>query len=303
MVFAQSLVRHTLYVALTSVAAQAWQVLPVDAQDNLSSDKKTTTTTQIKTEVKSGAPTPGSPAQAPTQATDSRTDRRTDSSNDATNSAASSSTSTTASATTATVAPANSAATRPVNEKILPFIKEGYAFLQKNENVKAIKVLRKAIAMDKECISGRRYLAYALVKEKDYKGALEELQKVSKLVTPNAFDFYLFGEAYYGANGTKQAQDCYSEALHQNQKYDAARVGLVKTFARENKFEDAFNTLQEGVQNANDAAVKRYYASLTKAVTEAQAASRAQPGIPQSTDPANNQVGSTAVKTVPVILK
>jgi tetratricopeptide (TPR) repeat protein len=191
--------------------------------------------------------------------------------------------------------------TRPVNAKVLPLIKEGYADLSKGANDKAIKILRKACTIDPECISGRRYLAYALVKQHEYKPALIELQKVSKLVPPNAFDFYLFGEAYYGANGMKQAHDCYNEALNQNKAYAAARVGLVKTFARQNKFEEAFNTLQEGMQSTNDEAVKKYYASLTKAVTEAQAESKAPTALVPAT--ANTQIGSDAVKSAPVVLK
>ncbi|MBU6455287.1 MAG: hypothetical protein KGS72_26185 [Cyanobacteria bacterium REEB67] len=196
---------------------------------------------------------------------------------------------------------ANANLTKPVNAKVLPLIKEGYADLSKGANEKAIKVLRRACTIDPECISGRRYLAYALVKQHQYKPALLELQKVSKLVPPNAFDFYLFGEAYYGANGMKQAHDCYNEALNQNKAYAAARVGLVKTFARQNKFEEAFNALQEGMQSTNDEAVKKYYASLTKAVTEAQAESKTPATLVPATT--NTQIGSDAVKSAPVILK
>jgi tetratricopeptide (TPR) repeat protein len=212
--------------------------------------------------------------------------------------AASTATSTAASPT------ASAAQTRPVNSKALPFIKEGYTYLSKGANAKAIKALRKAILIDKDCISGRRYLAYAMVREGDYKDALVELQKVSKLVQPNAFDFYLFGEAYYGANGIKQAHDCYSEALHQNGTYDAARVGLVKTYAKENKFDDAFNTLQEGISQAKDETVKRYYASLSKAVTEAQSFHRAQSGgVLNPTALPDAQVGNESVKSEPVLIK
>jgi len=199
--------------------------------------------------------------------------------------------------------PANNLATRPVNEKILPLIKEGYAFLGKGSYDKAIKVLKKAIAIDKDSISARRYLAYAEVQSGHAKDALGDMQVVAKLVQPNAFDFYLFAAAYYAAGGVKEAKDCYIEALRQNPAYDAARAGLVKTLAHEHNFEEALNIVQQGLMLTQDQKVKRYYTSLTKAVLDAQK-QVAQSGVGiVNTAPVAPQAGDDSVRAKAVMIK
>jgi tetratricopeptide (TPR) repeat protein len=196
-------------------------------------------------------------------------------------------------------------ATRPVNEKILPIIKEGYGYLSRGAYDKAIKALQKAVSLDKDCISARRYLAYALIQKGRAKEALTEMQTVSKLVPPNAFDFYLFAAAYYAAGGVKEAKDCYVEALRQNPAYDAARAGLVKTLARQHNFDEALNNVQQGLQLAKDESVKRYYASLSKAVVEAQTYQQQSANgiMPGDMSSLAAQTGGGSVKSQPVVIK
>gem|GEM_PF-4161077 len=209
-------------------------------------------------------------------------------------------------ATKAAAAAANTAAAKPINEKTYPYIKEGYSYLSKGSYDKAIKVLRKAAAEDKQCITARRYLAYALIQKGQAKEALNVMTAVSKMVPANSFDFYLFGAAYYAAGGTKQAKDCYNEALRQNPNYDAARAGLICSLAKQHNYEEALNAVQQGLQLTSDAATKRYYNSLTKAVIQAQAYQQQLSNdsmMPGSIGSASTQVGGDSVKTAPVIIK
>jgi tetratricopeptide (TPR) repeat protein len=197
-------------------------------------------------------------------------------------------------------------ATRPVNEKILPLIKEGYLDLSKGSYDKAIKVLKKALSLDKEAISARRYLAYALIQTGHAQEALAQMMTVSKLVPPNAFDFYLFAASYYAAGGVKEARDCYNEALRQNPGYDAARAGLVKTLAHEHNFEEALSNVQQGLQLTKDEAVKKYYTSLGKAVSEAQSyQQQAANGsmMPGNITSQSSQTGGDSVKSQPLIIR
>jgi len=165
---------------------------------------------------------------------------------------------------------ANDLATRPVNEKILPLIKDGYNDISKGSYDKAVAVLKKAIEIDSDSISARRYLAYALIKKGAATEAIRQMQTVSKMIAPNAFDFYLFACAYFAAGGVKEAHDCYNEALRQSPGYDAARVGLVKTLAQEHNYADAMSAVQEGLQLTKTESVKKYYKALGKDVMEAQ---------------------------------
>jgi len=201
--------------------------------------------------------------------------------------------------------PTSDLATRPINEKTYPYIKEGYAYLAQRQYDKAIKVLRKA-AEDKECITARRYLAYALIQKGSAKEALNVMIAVSKMVPANAFDFYLFGAAYYAAGGTKQAKDCYNEALRQNPNYDAARAGLICSLTKQHNYEEALNAVQQGLQLTTDEKTKRYYNSLTKAVIQAQAYQQQVNNeglVPGSIGSASTQVGGDAVKSAPIIIK
>ena len=86
---------------------------------------------------------------------------------------------------------------RVVSDKIAPLLSQGYALIGQGNYDKAIEVLQKALKLDKDSITARRYLAYALVRKGQAKQAIGEMQKVSKQTTPNSFDWYIFGDAYY----------------------------------------------------------------------------------------------------------
>lgn len=149
-----------------------------------------------------------------------------------------------------------------INEKILPLINTGYEQIGKGDYEKAIATLTKAVKMDPESVSARRYLAFALVRSGDFVGALGALQTISKMSQPGPLDWYLFGESYLGAGANKHARACFNQALSYLPNYDAARGGLVRCLMRMKKWEQAMTAAQEGLANAKDSNAKKYFAAL-----------------------------------------
>jgi predicted Zn-dependent protease len=137
---------------------------------------------------------------------------------------------------------ADKPAAKAVNEKILPLINDAYKEIGRGEASKAVKTLVKALTIDPDSITARRYLAFAMVQAKSYVPALSQMQKLSKITPMNAFDWYVFGEAYSGA-GAVVKKGLFAQALQQADK---------------------------GVPYATDSVVKKYYASLRQGVLDAE---------------------------------
>ncbi len=157
-----------------------------------------------------------------------------------------------------------------VNEKILPMINEGYAALARGESDKAIRVLNKALQVDPESVTARRYLAYAMVRSRAYTSALKQMQELNKLTAPSPFDWYVFGDAYFGAGATNHALSCYQQSLVLSPGYDAARGGAVKCLAEMGQFSRAMEQVDLGNAQAKDKVVKKYYAALKQGVLDAE---------------------------------
>lgn len=195
---------------------------------------------------------------------------------------------TTTTATTATTnTGAATASTQPrlVNEKILPLINSGYALIGKGEYEKAIATLTKAVKLDPESVSARRYLAFALVRSGEFVSALSTLQTISKMSQPGPLDWYLFGEAYLGAGANKHARACFNQALSYLPNYDAARGGLVRCLMRMKKWEQAMTAAQEGLANAKESNAKKYFAALYQiAAKEKEESSKVSTGPAIDTD-------------------
>jgi tetratricopeptide (TPR) repeat protein len=163
---------------------------------------------------------------------------------------------------------------RLVSTELANLLKNAYDHLTKNEYDSAVKILKKALVLDKDSLTAKRYLAYALVRKGQAKEALAQMQSVSKQITPNSFDWFIFGDAYYEAGGLEHAGSCFKEALNQTPAYDAARGGLVKTLVKQNQFNEAVAQVQEGLRYAKEKNVKNYYAALYQGVNQAQTSSQ-----------------------------
>ncbi|MBP9808291.1 hypothetical protein KBF38_08275 [bacterium] len=161
-------------------------------------------------------------------------------------------------------------AAKAVNEKILPLINDAYKEIGRGEAAKAVKTLVKALNIDPNSITARRYLAFALVQSKSYVPALTQMQKLNKITPMNAFDWYVFGEAYAGAGATDHSLSCYEQALSITPAYHAARGGSVKALVKKGLFAQALQQADKGAPYATDNVVKKYYASLRQGVLDAE---------------------------------
>lgn len=191
-------------------------------------------------------------------------------------------------------------ALKPVNEKILPLLNNGYELLSKGQYDKATQVLEKAVKADGESISARRYLAFAQVRNGDNLKALSNLQALSRLVTPGALDWYVFGEAYMGAGGLQHAKSCFNQALTFSPDYAAARGGLVKSQIRLKEFDEALSTVQDGINKTRDPQIRKYFSALYQnAAAQKEAARRAliTSPVPESSTTATQE------ETGPVLIK
>ncbi len=159
---------------------------------------------------------------------------------------------------------------KAVNEKILPLINDAYKDLNKGEATKAVKTLNKALTIDPDSITARRYLAFALVQSNSYVQGLSQMQKLSKITPMNAFDWYVFGEAYAGAGGLEHSLSCYQQALALTPGYHAARGGAVKALVKQGQFGKAIEQVDKGSTFATDKVVKKYYATLRQGVLDAE---------------------------------
>ena len=93
-------------------------------------------------------------------------------------------------------------------------LEKAYNELKEGQNSSAVKTLQKAVKLDEDSITTRRYHAYALIKDNQPKNALKELNFiVKKLKKPTYFEWCTYGEAYLKAGANDQAQTCFENAL------------------------------------------------------------------------------------------
>jgi tetratricopeptide (TPR) repeat protein len=165
-----------------------------------------------------------------------------------------------------TAHPAFSTAT--ISEELYKHLKVGYDEVEKGAYDRAVHDFCSAVRTDRDSVTARRYLAYALVKMGTPELAMKQLSLVQKMTTPTAFDLYLYGEAYFTAGEYKQALDSFQKCLALVPDFDAARGGVIKSLALQGEFNQATNECITGMTKAKDAPAKKYYQDMLKRVRE-----------------------------------
>jgi tetratricopeptide (TPR) repeat protein len=154
------------------------------------------------------------------------------------------------------------------NPALLATLQNSYTCLSKGQFDKALKMLVAAVKKDKDSITARRYLAYALLKTGSPQQAIEQLLFVAKMIQPSAFDWYTFGESYLSSGDYHMAQESFQDALKINAQYDAARGGLVQSLAGLQNYDEALKTCLEGLRGTQSTAAKTYYQKLYTIVAQ-----------------------------------
>jgi tetratricopeptide (TPR) repeat protein len=162
--------------------------------------------------------------------------------------------------------PAFSTAT--ISEDLYKHLKTGYDEVQNGSYDRAVKDFCNAVRTDRDSVTARRYLAYALVKSGTPELAMKQLSLVGKMTTPTAFDLYLYGEAYFSAGDYKHSLESFQKCLALVPDFDAARGGMIKSLALQGEFSQASNECLTGLSHAKDGAAKKYYQAMLKRVKE-----------------------------------
>jgi tetratricopeptide (TPR) repeat protein len=158
--------------------------------------------------------------------------------------------------------------TATISEGLYKHLKGGYDNVQKGSYEKAVKDFCDAVRTDRDSVTARRYLAYALVKTGTPDLAMKQLSLVAKMTTPTAFDLYLYGEAYFTAGDYRHALDSFQKCLALVPYFDAARGGVIKSLALQGEFNQATNECLTGLSKAKDPAAKKYYQAMLTRVRE-----------------------------------
>jgi tetratricopeptide (TPR) repeat protein len=189
---------------------------------------------------------------------------------------------------------------------VYPLVKEGYDLLQKGSYMEAVQSLCQAVVLDRDDVSARRYLALALIKIDNADRALEQMGLVGRLAQPSAFDYFIYGEAYFAMGKYKEAEDAYRRSLEleKDQLSDADRAGVVKSLVGALDFDKATAECQKYLKQAKTKEQKAYYQTMLKKVKEAKAGPPAEnqeetpPAVPAPA-PAQAAITPTPTSSTP----
>lgn len=159
---------------------------------------------------------------------------------------------------------------RAVTPQLYTLLKKGYQQMQKGSYEPAVQTLIQAVQVDRNSVTARRYLGFALLQSGSNELAIQQLQLVQRMTRATPFDTYSLAQAYFQSGNFKLAQDTYKNALDQNPNMDLARSGLIKTLISMNNYDDAFNQCLEGYRNSKGEAMAKYYRQLYQNVQESK---------------------------------
>lgn len=152
---------------------------------------------------------------------------------------------------------------KAISAELAPILEKGYNQLKDGNNTNAVSTLKDAIKVDKDSITARRYLAYALIKDKHPVDAIKQLNLiVNKLNKPTYFEWCTFGEAYLAAGGVQQAQNCFEQAKKIAPSSHYVKSGLIRTSVKSGQYQDALGLAKEGMKNSKNPETYDYFKNL-----------------------------------------
>ena len=161
---------------------------------------------------------------------------------------------------------------RAISAELAPLLEKAYNELKEGKNSNAVKTLDKAIKLDEESITTRRYSAYALIMDNQPKNALKQLDFiVKKIKKPTYFEWCTYGEAYLKARAGEQARTCFENALLIAPTSTYVKSGLVRAKAITGNLDDALELAKEGMKVSKTNESYDYFKDLFNQVRLKQA--------------------------------
>jgi tetratricopeptide (TPR) repeat protein len=133
--------------------------------------------------------------------------------------------------------------------------------------------LTKAVQQDRNNLSARRYLVYALLEGGKIKEALAELKVLIQDGKPEAIDYYLLGEAHLDIGWIDASELDFNKALLLNPNLTAASIGLIKIHIANSDFEGALKLCSDCLEKAklsHNVKLVEYFTKLYASIKGAQ---------------------------------
>ena len=173
-----------------------------------------------------------------------------------------------------------SAEPKAISAELAPLLEKAYNQLKDGNSSQAVSTLKKAIKVDKDSITARRYYAFALVQDNQPANAIKQLNIiVEKLNKPTYFEWCTFGEAYLAAGGIQQAQNCYEQALKIAPKSSYVKSGLIRANAMTRNYDEALKIAENGMKDSKSKENYDYF-KLLYAKVRGQQMERGDASIP-----------------------
>jgi tetratricopeptide (TPR) repeat protein len=144
------------------------------------------------------------------------------------------------------------------------FVQKAYEQMRHDQFDTAVPLLCEAIKLERNNVSARRYLAFALVEQGQLNDALEQLKLLDQIDNQNGFSPYMRGVVLEKMGEPTRAADCYSAAVKREPKNDYFRKRAINSLIMMSRYDDASALCLEGVKLSTDMDQRKFYDNQLK---------------------------------------
>lgn len=135
-------------------------------------------------------------------------------------------------------------------------LQAAYDQMRKSHFELATKTLSRAIRADRDCMTARRYLSYALLQQGDAGAALGQLNLIPD---PGAFDLFLKGVAAEMLGQVRQSADYFLQSVNKDPQNDYYRSKAIMSYINLSNYQKASVLSADGTKLAVNPQQKQYY--------------------------------------------
>jgi tetratricopeptide (TPR) repeat protein len=133
-------------------------------------------------------------------------------------------------------------------------VQAGYQQMRSGNNERAMLYLERAVRLNPNDASARRYLAHTFLASGDVENAIAQFQMVDKLGQPNADDIKALADALAQTSRTEDAITAYNRCLQLRPNDVPTRCTLARLYASSGFLNKAKEICLEGLKNSSDSA-------------------------------------------------